>query len=457
MDVPDAPPLRAERGERTAVRLALGAYGAAMEAVTWTALVPFEAAREAFGPARAATVRQRLGRWVPPGTGTRPLLLFHAVSVGEMAAAEALLLALRGELAGFSAVVTAGNRDGLAAAEALAARRREVRAVSLLPWDRPGRVRRWLQRLAPDAVCVVETELWPGLFLACRDLGVPLLVVNGRIYPRDVPRYRIARAFFREVLGAAAWIGVQTEAERSAFVEVGADPARVAVTGNLKLDLPVADAPLPAPWSEALADGAPLVVAGSTHAGEERVLLAAISRLRERVRDVRLVVAPRHPRRAAAIAEEARRAGLAAALWSRPERGVPFDVVVVDAFGLLPALYARATAAFVGGSLVPRGGQSPVEPAARGVPVVSGPDLTHFAEVASALERAGGLTRVAGLDPAVEIASALEPLLTDEGARRAAGERAREAVGTLRGAASLSARAVADHLRRAQTPSSGLP
>lgn len=456
MDVRDAPPLRAGRGERTAVRLALGAYGAAMEAVTWTALVPYEAAREALSGSRAATVGERLGRRVPPGAGTRPRLLVHAVSVGEMAAAEALLLALRTELAGFSAVVTAGNRDGRAAAEALAARRSEVRGVQLLPWDRPASVRRWLQRLAPDAVCVVETELWPGLFLACRDLGVPLLVVNGRVYPRDAPRYRLARPLFREVLSAASWIGVQTETERIAFVEIGADPARVEVTGNLKLDLPVADAALPAPWSEALADGAPLVVAGSTHPGEERVLLAALFRLRGRFPTARLVVAPRHPRRAAAVVEEARRAGLAAALWSRPERGAPFDVVVVDAIGPLPTLYGRATAAFVGGSLVRKGGQSPVEPAARGVPAVSGPDLSHFAEVASALERAGGLTRVPGVDPARELASALEPLLADEGARREAGERAREAVERLRGAAALSARAVADRLRGASAPAARL-
>ena len=428
-----------------AVRAGLGLYAAGIEAVTWAVLAPFQAARAL--PGEAANLAERLGRRPPPGAARgRPHLLVHAVSVGEVAVAGVLLDAIAEEAPGLSAVVTVGNREGRKAAERLREGRPFVTSVAYLPWDRPRALWRWLAGQGLDAVLVVETELWPGLFSACDSLGLPLFLVNARIYPRDLPSYRLARPFFSDLLRRARWIGAQSERERAAFVSLGALPEAVEVTGNLKLDARPHDRALPAPWSALLASGVPLLVAGSTHPPEERWLLAATARLSEQYRGLLLAVAPRHPGRAGVVLREASRAGLRAVLWSAPGETQPFDVLVVDEVGWLPSLYSRACVAFAGGSLVPKGGQSPVEPAARGVPVVSGPDLRHFEEVARALEATGALRRLPGRSPVEELREAFAARLSDPAAAREAGRAGRSAVEALRGAARRTARAVMNRL-----------
>lgn len=428
-----------------AVRAGLGLYAAGIEVVAWAVLAPFQAARSRFG--EAANLTERLGRHPPPGAARgRPHLLVHAVSVGEVAVAGVLLDALAEEAPGLSAVITVGNREGRRAAERLREGRPFVTAVAYLPWDRPRAVRRWLAGQGLDAVLVVETELWPGLFSACGSLGLPLFLVNARIYPRDLPRYRLARPVFADLLRRATWIGAQSEHERAAFLSLGAPPEAVEVAGNLKLDARPDDRALPAPWDAVLAGGLPLLVAGSTHPPEERWLLAAAARLGEEHPKLLLAVAPRNPGRAGAVLREARRAGLRAVRWSAPGEMQPFDVLVVDEVGWLPSLYSRAAVAFVGGSLVPKGGQNPVEAAARGVPVVSGPDLRHFEEVARALESAGALGRLPGRSPVEELREAFAARLADPAAAREAGRAGRSAVEALRGAARRTARAVANRL-----------
>lgn len=425
-------------------RVALRLYGAGVEAVTWLGLAPFEAGRALVGRTPAGTLAARLGRTAPAGPPpSRPHLLVHAVSVGEVATAGVLLQALSRLFPGLSAVVSVGNRDGWNAAGRLRERLPAVSGVTYLPWDRPRALRRWLAGRGFDGVVVVETELWPGLFSACRALGLPLFLVNARVYPRDLPRYRLARPLFAGALGAATWIGAQSEREREAFLSLGARPGDVEVTGNLKLDATPSDRPLPPPWEEALARRAPVLVAGSTHPSEERPLLAAAARLRERFPGLLLVVAPRHPARAGKVVEEARREGLVPVLWSGPDPAARPDVLVVDEIGFLASLYSRAAVAFVGGSLVPKGGQNPVEPAARGVPVVSGADLSHFADVAEALEEAGALRRIRGEAPVEELEEALGAWLADPASAREAGRAGRQALEALRGAADRTARAVA--------------
>lgn len=431
------------RAGRVAQRL----YAAGVEAVTWLGLAPFEAARGLAGRGVPGALSRRLGRPVPGETPPgRPHLLVHAVSVGEVGTAGVFLDALSRAVPGVSAALSVGNRDGWHAATRLRERLPAVSGVTYLPWDRPRAIRRWLTSQGFDAVAVVETELWPGLFSACRSLGLPLFLVNARVYPRDLPRYRLVRPLLAETLGAATWIGAQSESERAAFLSLGARPEAVEVTGNLKLDAPPSDRPLPAPWEEALRRRAPVVVAGSTHPSEERPLLAAAARLRARFPDLLLVVAPRNPRRAGEVVAEARRAGLVPALWSAPAASGCPGVLVVDEVGFLASLYSRASVAFVGGSLVRKGGQNPVEPAARGVPVVSGPDLSHFADVAAALEAAGALKRVRGEAPGDELEEALGAWLSDPASAREAGRAGREAVEGLRGAADRTARAVAARL-----------
>lgn len=398
------------------LRLAWVLYGLAAELAVWLVLVPVQLARVALGRSSLAELAERLGLTALD----RPRLLVHAVSVGEVAAAGALLseLARHGT---FPSLLTCGNRDGHRAAARLRGQGAADR-VAFLPWDRPRAMRRWLARLSPGAVVVIETELWPGLFRACRERSIPLLLVSARLYPADVRRYRRARAFFADVLSAPLWIGVQDAAQREAFLAIGAPPERVEVMGNLKLDVRPEAGELPAPWAARLGRG-PLLVAGSTHPGEEGLLLNAFRSLRREHPALRLVLAPRHVGRGAAVTRLARRAGHAVArLTEAASAGTAWDILVLDEIGSLPAFYALADIAFVGGSLVRRGGQNPLEPAAAGKATVMGPRVEHFQSLVDSLDTAGGIVRLAGPE---ELEPALSRLLGDEAERARLGERAR--------------------------------
>lgn len=312
-------------------------YDLLVALVTWTVLVPWQLLH------RRRDLRERLGS---VDSESAPCVVIHAVSVGEVNAAAPLIRKLQAR--GARVVVTTSNDAGREAAQRLDG----VDRVLLLPWDRRRAIARWLRRLRAAAVVVVETELWPGLFRACHDRAVPLFIVSGRIYPKDVARYRLARPFFRAVLALPSTIFVQDEVERARFLGIGADEARVVTGGNLKIDAAL-DAVVLAPARERER----MIVAGSTHAPEEELLLAAFAAWRKAVPELKLVIAPRDPSRARAL-----------------QSG---DAVVIDRFGELPSLYARAEIAFLGGTLAPMGGHNFVEAVAAGSAVVMGPHLEH--------------------------------------------------------------------------------
>lgn len=410
-------------------RLALGAYGAVAEAAV-------AVAGRAFLRGAAESERvERLGEAPPPcGPGR---LLLHAVSAGEVVAASALAKELERSAPGLRVLLTTGTREGRLVAERVRAECAAVEAVSYLPWDRPVTVRRWLARLAPAAVVTVEAELWPGLFLGARDLGIPVAVASGRLRAGEARRYALARPVFRPVVEAASWIGARTVADRDRFLAIGARPASVEVTGDLKLDAPSPLVGLPPGWKANLDGGLPVVVAASTHAPEEEVLLAAAGRLRGAGLDVRLALAPRRVSRAAEVEWLARAAGLESRRLSGPPGPVP--VLVVDVFGFLPALWPVAAVGYLGGTLAPVGGHSPVGAAEAGVPILAGPSLDGVSDVAGALRSAGALVDVDPEDPVSAISAALQRLLGDEGERRRRGEAGRQAVVALRGAAARTA------------------
>lgn len=409
-------------------RFVLGAYGAAAGAAV--ALARIALLRGAGASERA----ERLGTAPPPcGPGR---LLLHGVSAGEMTAASALALEIE-RTAGVKLLLTTGTSEGRIVAERAREACRAVEAVSFLPWDRPATVRRWLSRLAPSAVVTVEAELWPGLFLGARSLGIPVAVASGRLRPGEARRYARAGRFFRPVVDAVSWIGARTEEDRERFLAIGASPSRVEVTGDLKLDAPTPGAALPTGWATRLGSGPPLLVAASTHAPEEELLLAAVSRLRGKGVEMRLALAPRRVARGGEIERLARRAGFETRRLSGPPG--PASILVVDTFGLLSSLWPFASAGFLGGTLAPVGGHSPVAAAEEGVPLLAGPSLDGVRDLADALRSAGALVDVAGHRAVEGLAEALARLLTDPGERRRRGEAGRRALGELRGAAARTA------------------
>jgi 3-deoxy-D-manno-octulosonic-acid transferase len=386
--------------------------------------------REAGG----ARLAERLGLGLAQ-RDDHPLWL-HAASVGEVRSLAILLRLLH--RAGFALLLTVGTPTGLAHARKLyrdlaAAPHPDRRGLVLqaAPWDLPGTVRRFLRANQPHIGVFVETELWPNLLAGARRTQVPLGLVSARLSQRSLHRYlRWAPRLMGDTVRAFAGIAAQGDEDRERFLQLGALPTAVVVGGSLKSEFtlpPQIDklgAALRAQW----APRRPLWVAGSTHAGEETICLAAQRRLvavaRERgTPPPLLAMAPRHPQRFDDVARELAAAGFTFARSTQPPAPASAapDVLLIDEMGALMGWYAAADAAFVGGSLVPVGGHNLLEPAMLAKPVLAGPHDANAPEIARRLRDAGGLTVVTG---AGELAAELALLFAEPAAARQRGGQA---------------------------------
>ncbi len=386
------------------------------------------------------TMRERWGH-LPPGIdpGGRPSIWIHAVSVGEVQAARTLIPGLRERYPGHRLWLSTTTQTGRAVAAGIGS----ADGLFYFPLDLPPAVDRVLDRVRPVLFVAVDTELWPNLLRRCARRGVRTVLVNGRISDRSYPRYRLVRGWFRRVLADVDRCCAQSDESARRLVDLGAPAERVVMTGNLKFDVPPALRPGSmrragnVPQVPGLAPDRPVLMAASTHPGEEGPVLDAFRRLRAGAPDLVLVLAPRHPERGAEVAASAARRGLAAVRRSRgPKDGAgPVDVVVLDTVGELATLFRVATVVFLGGSLVPAGGHNVIEPAAWGKPVVFGPHMQNFAEIADLFLANRAARRIGG---AGELEPALADLLADPGQRAALGAAARALVEANRGAAARS-------------------
>jgi 3-deoxy-D-manno-octulosonic-acid transferase len=316
--------------------------------------------------------------------------------------------------------------------------------------DLPFSVRRALLRVRPHALVFLETEIWPTWIEEARSLGIRTALVNGRISPRSLEGYLRFRFFFRTVLSRIDAFSMITEGDARRIRAMGAETSRVRVNGNAKYDLLAEQveggAEEAVRRSLNLGEGEPLLVAGSTRSGEEAQVLDAYDRVAAAFPGTVLVLAPRHIERGPGIAGLVRNRGYPCQLRSRLlERGETRSapVLVLDTFGELFRLYSAATLVFCGASLVPLGGQNPLEPAVWGKPVFYGPHMEDFGDAVTLLEEQGADGRV---ESAEALARAAVRLLGDPGERALRGERARRAVLVNRRAARRHARVVADLL-----------
>jgi 3-deoxy-D-manno-octulosonic-acid transferase len=341
-----------------------------------------------------------------------PLLWFHGASAGEMrgAAALASLLAQRGYR--FTAAYTAANAAGLELAARLAG---PDARVAVAPWDHPRWVAQALDRWQPQALFLIETELWPGLILAACRRNVPVFCVSARIYPRDVTSYRLIRSLTAPMLRRVTAVLAQNETERDRFVALGADPERCRVAGNLKYVATGAAHTGDSSLSHELALPAdePVVVFGSIHADEVRVIFSALDQLP--MHALRAIIAPRHGSAVGAIVRAARRRNWC--VHRRTAGGAPpnWQILVLDGMGELAAAYAMASVAVVGGGFGTHGGHNPLEPVMVGVPVILGEHFDHFDAEARALSALVPETRVAD---APELGHRLTEWLGDAERRR---------------------------------------
>ena len=370
-------------------------------------------------------VAERFGRYARKAEG--PVIWVHAVSVGETRAAAPLVSALRGKYPRHRILLTHMTPTGRETGEQLFG---DDVIRCYLPYDFPGAVAHFLDHFRPRVGIVMETEIWPNLIHACRARGIPLYLVNARLSEKSFARYRRFSRLARESLRELTAIAAQTEDDAQRLAALGAHEVRV--TGSIKFDItpPADQLELGRAWRRGFGDTRPVLLAASTRDGEEALLLDQLPGLA--VPGLLTVIVPRHPQRFDEVAQEIRRRGLK---FQRRSENAPaaadMQVVLGDSMGEMFAYYAACDVAFVGGSLVPVGGQNLIEACAAGRPVLIGPSTYNFAEAVEGAVTAGAAIQVR--DAAALAREAGRLLLDREAARRMA-RAAREFANAHRGA-----------------------
>jgi 3-deoxy-D-manno-octulosonic-acid transferase len=379
-----------------------------------------------------AGLRQRLGG-VPSKLNVqrgKPTIWVHAVSVGEVVASSAVVQALRLEFPGHRVVVSTTTDTG----QKLAAHRFGVENVFYFPLDFGFAIRPYLAALRPELVVVAETEFWPNFLRRAKRNGARVAVINCRISDRSLPGYKRFHFWLPKVLNNVDLFLAQTEEDRRRLIEIGAPEPRVSVTGNLKFDVapPTPPAIVESVRESLSQSGAgPVLVCGSTLEDEEGSLLSAFRNVLANHSKAVMILAPRHPERFAEVAELVEKLGFRMSrrsLWSG--EALAGGVFLVDSIGELAALYALATVAFVGGSLVPRGGHNILEPALYGAPVVTGNHYENFRDIVNYF-RERNAVRIVGL---AELPLVLMELIDSVEARETLGRNALAALESQRGA-----------------------
>ena len=398
--------------------------------VLYALLLPFFLPREFIKRPPGARMKwfcQKLGH-IEKGTGGKkeeagsaPVWV-HAVSVGEVMAAAPFIEALKARGVGtvLSTITETGQRVAREKLKFPADR------VIYLPFDLPFALKRAAKTVNPRAFVLVETELWPNAIRTMAGLGVPVFIVNGRLSGKSARGYRRLRFFFSRVFGLVDLICVQEDVYAQRAASMGADMERVLVTGNFKFEMtPKGGAPA---WTQRLTH--PAIVAGSTHAGEEVLLLTAYKKLKVKFPALSMVLVPRHPERVPEVEAILKREGIeyirSSLSPAAGESSIAKDkqlpgVVVVDTVGELFNIYSKADLAVMGGSFIPHGGQNPLEPAYWGKPVVCGPDMGNFPFMQDLLRSGGAL-----MTDRERLYESVAGLLADGGKRAAMGEKARQ-------------------------------
>jgi 3-deoxy-D-manno-octulosonic-acid transferase len=398
-------------------------------------------------------LRQRLGavpRQLVAEVEGKRVVWVHAVSVGEVLAASRLVGELEAALGdGYRLVISTTTRTG----QALARERFGSRRVFYMPLDFAFAVRGYLDKLKPAALVLMESELWPRMLHECGRVGVPVVVANARMSDRSFARAQRMQWIWGRVMRKPAMWLAQSEQDALRFVVAGARTERVRIAGNMKFDIRAPKRSRVPARIRTLAEGRPIFVAGSTVDGnppEEELVIRAWNESLRGTRNALLVLAPRHPERFPAV-EAMLRSMRYAKVSEHLDEGnadqiseLAIDVVLVDTIGDLAAVYGVADAAFVGGSLVQKGGHNPLEPAQFGVPVVMGSSFENFRDVVTKLQEAGGIRMVSD---EVELGGVVADLLNDRAEAKAVGDAGRRVFEEQQGATERSVQAIVSLVR----------
>ncbi|MCM3869129.1 MAG: 3-deoxy-D-manno-octulosonic acid transferase [Pyrinomonadaceae bacterium] len=389
-----------------------------------------------------AGFRERLGALSKIASGGRPVVWIHCVSVGESQAARPLVHGIQQRFPNHVLVISTTTLTGQTLARELF--KAEAAKVFYFPFDWRWTVRRALKAINPSAVLIIETELWPGFLYECNRQQIPVALVNGRISHQSFRRYKWVSGFVSRVLESVSVGIMQTEADAERIRNLGLRPDKVFISGNLKFDA----GSMPTSNSSAdelqerfnITSEAPLVLAASTHAPEERVVLAAFQDLRNgSSQTIRLLLAPRHPERFAEVASLLNGSGLT---WTRRSNASSSidrtcDAILLDTIGELPTLYSLAAVVFVGGSIANHGGHNILEPAAVGAAIITGAHTHNFEDIVSFFSENQAIIQLPVMSDGQAdsaLADVLKELLADIPRRRELGQRAKHLVEQNQGA-----------------------
>jgi 3-deoxy-D-manno-octulosonic-acid transferase len=379
-----------------------------------------------------------------------PRIWIHAVSVGEVTAAAPIIVSLRKYFPEACIVVSTSTETGQDMA-----RRIVTGATSFIyyPLDIPWVVRKVINQVSPDIFILTETELWPNFIRACKERGTQIIMVNGRISPRSFHRYVITRFFWKGILNVIDEMGVISEIDAERLKAIGMPPSKIHVMGNAKYDSLAAEVS-PALREEIagrlnLKKNERVFVAGSTHEGEEKIIIEVYSDLLEAYPDYKLIIIPRHPERGPMVVAIAKESGFSdcivmTAINSGRQR-INERVIIIDVIGELFKVYSLATIVFCGGSLVPKGGQNILEPAAWGKVVFYGPSMEDFRDAMKLLEKTGAGIMV---ESGRELLARILELMLDPDALARRGEEGRKMVLANMGAAERYAAMIRSHIDR---------
>jgi 3-deoxy-D-manno-octulosonic-acid transferase len=401
--------------------------------------VPYLLLRSLFQERFLKEMTERMGFF--PNLSTKRVIWVHAASVGEVLCSAPLLKRIKKEFPNFEIVLTTMTPTGKKTAKDHIS---ETDHVFSFPMDHPLTIQRAIRRIAPNLLLIAETELWPNLLRSCGKKRIPIILFNGRISKKSFRRYLFLKFFFKECLKYISLFLMQTEGDRNRIIEIGAASDRTKASGNLKFDQTSSNFTeeriVEMARSLGLQGKEEILIAGSTHSGEEEILLSLLKDLRESYPHLILILAPRHLERLEEVERILEKESLS---WKRRTslsvgqeknhekiKDLP-EVILLDTMGELMGLYSLGTLVFIGGSLVPVGGHNPLEPLFFKKCVLFGPHMFNFLEISRLLIEAGGAIQVKGRE---DLIFQLKRLLSDERARKETGEKGYQFLQKHRGA-----------------------
>jgi 3-deoxy-D-manno-octulosonic-acid transferase len=361
-----------------------------------------------------------------------PTIWLHAVSVGETLAAVPLVCALQDKYPDHRIFMTCMTPTG---SDRVLSIFGDSVEHSYSPYDLPDAVARFLNRVDPKLLIIMETELWPNTIAACKRRGIPVIVANARLSEKSARGYRRISPIVAPMLNNLHTVAAQHTDDAQRFQSLGLPQSGSVVTGNIKFDLHL-DQDLRAKASQLLddwrgPDNRPILLAASTHKGEDELILAAFTKIKMELDSLLLVLVPRHPERFNQVAELCQKTGFTTVRRSNNVSTAGANILLGDSMGELMTFFGACDLAFVGGSLVPTGGHNVIEPAAWGVPVLTGPHLFNFSEASELLMGGGGMLICQDSD---ELASHCSRLLQDDSIRQTMSLAARQVAEANRGA-----------------------